>query len=145
MASHVPKFSSRSPWQQKSDERLLFIVQMTEAATGLQSRSSGASYRLLSLRDALKLIFRGTETSHSSCYKVISFKLLNLETKSSHNSSSHVTLLFAISLSRICFCLTDLSLSFVFSPLAASVSDVFCESVQKQSNALLECRMCINA
>ncbi|CAM6128768.1 unnamed protein product [Calypogeia fissa] len=43
-----------------------------EAATGLggPGKSSGANYRLLSLSNALKLIFRGSETSHASYYKM---------------------------------------------------------------------------
>ncbi|KAL2612609.1 hypothetical protein R1flu_024301 [Riccia fluitans] len=43
-----------------------------EASTGSRGlgRPSGTTYRLHSLRDALRLIFRGSETAHSNCYKV---------------------------------------------------------------------------
>ncbi|KAG6543819.1 hypothetical protein Mapa_014659 [Marchantia paleacea] len=43
-----------------------------EVSTGARgpARSAGTTYRLHSLRDALRLIFRGSETSHSNCYRV---------------------------------------------------------------------------
>ncbi|KAL3680444.1 hypothetical protein R1sor_023400 [Riccia sorocarpa] len=48
-------------------------LSLVEAGTGSirgPGRPSGTTYRLHSLRDALRLIFRGSETAHANCYKV---------------------------------------------------------------------------